>query len=299
MKPDRIVVTGANGQLGKCLKDVAAQQFSSNRKMDFLFEDKLSLDITNEDLLQSYFKTHQPSYIINCAAYTAVDKAETEQELAFAINEQGVKNLIETAKSYQTKIIHISTDYVFEGDGTEPYIPEDKINPQGAYGLSKAKGEQAILSDYKAAVIIRTSWVYSEYGHNFFKTMHKLSKEKEQLNIVNDQVGCPTYAGDLAYAILQIINTKQNWSQPEIYHFANCGKITWYSFAKKIMELSGSNCKINGIPSSEYPTPAKRPAFSLLSTEKIAKAFGLSIPFWEDSLRKCFSKFIELQKIDL
>jgi len=187
---DKILITGANGQLGKCIKD-ASEHFKG---YDFLWADKTRLDISNDQQVQIYFEKHQPQYIINCAAYTAVDKAESEQDLAYSINETGVKNLAEACKKYSTKILHISTDYVFEGNGTKPYTPEDAINPQGVYGKSKAKGEEVLIAADIPSVIVRTSWVYSQYGHNFFKTMYRLGAEKESLNVVNDQIGCPTYA---------------------------------------------------------------------------------------------------------
>jgi len=287
MKQDKILITGANGQLGKCLKDAAAHF----KNFQFLFEDKTNLDITNSENVLSYFKQHQPDYIINCAAYTPVDKAETEQDLAFSINEAGIQNLVEAVKSYPSKIVHISTDYVFDGSGMHPYKPNHSTNPQGIYGLSKAKGEQVLLKANLPSIIVRTSWVYSEYGHNFFKTMTRLGAEKENLNVVNDQIGCPTYAGDLAYTLLQIISSKLKWIDNEIYHYSNCGKVSWYDFAMKIMELNEYNCTVNPIPTSEYPTPAKRPAYSVLSIGKIAQTFGLSIPFWTDSLKKCHERF--------
>jgi len=289
MLADKILVTGANGQLAKCIKD-ASVNFN---EYDFLFADKIVLDISKKSQVEAYFEKYQPQYIINCAAYTAVDKAESEQGLAYAINETGVKNLAEICKKYQTKILHISTDYVFEGNSGIPYTPEDKINPQGVYGKSKAKGEEVLLSANIPSVIIRTSWIYSQYGHNFFKTMYRLGAEKESLNVVNDQMGCPTYASDLAYVLLEIIRLKKEWTDTEIYHYSNCGKITWYDFAAKIMELGNYSCVVNPISTSDYPTPAKRPLYSLLSTEKTAKVFGLSIPYWEDSLQKCWIRYRE------
>ncbi len=287
MRRDKILVTGANGQLGKCLKDASA-----NFKMyNFLFADKATLDISKDHTVQTFFEQHQPQYLINCAAYTAVDKAETEQELAYAINEKGVQHLSKACKKHHTKMLHISTDYVFEGNGTKPYTPDDVINPQGVYGKSKASGEQVLLEENIPAVIVRTSWVYSEYGHNFFKTMCRLGAEKESLTVVNDQIGCPTYAGDLAYVLLEIIRLKKDWSTPAIFHYSNCGQISWYNFASKIMELGNHSCTIHPIPTVDYPTPAKRPAYSLLSAEKIAKSFGLSVPWWADSLGKCWKKY--------
>lgn len=289
MLNDKILITGANGQLGKCLKDASA----NFKACDFLFADKAMLDISNNNTVQTYFDQHQPQYLINCAAYTAVDKAETEQELAYAINEKGTQHLSKACKKYHTKMLHISTDYVFEGNGTKPYTPDDKINPQGVYGKSKAKGEEVLMLANIPSVIVRTSWVYSQYGHNFFKTMSRFGAEKESLTVVNDQIGCPTYAGDLAYALLEIIRLKKNWTGTEIYHYSNGGQISWYDFAVKIMDLDHYNCVVNPIPTKDYPTPAKRPSYSLLSTEKIAKAFGLSIPWWEDSLQKCWKRYQE------
>jgi len=292
MQADKILITGANGQLAKCIKDVSV----NFTEYEFLFADKITLDIGNTKQVQTYFEKHQPKYLINCAAYTAVDKAETEPELAYTINETGVSNLANACQKYGSKLIHISTDYVFEGNGLRPYTPEDKINPQGIYGKSKAKGEEVLQSAKLPSVIVRTSWVYSQYGHNFFKTMYRLGAEKESLNVVNDQIGCPTYAGDLAYVLLEIIRLKKDWTDTEIYHYSNSGKTSWYNFAAKIMELGEYTCVVNPIATTDYPTPAKRPSYSLLSSEKITKVFGLSIPWWEDSLQKCLDRYKSLNQ---
>lgn len=290
MRLDSVLVTGSNGQLGQCLKDVASQFKSYN----FIFTTRANLDITNTTQVEDFFKTHQPKFCINCAAYTAVDKAEEEPDLANEINHLAVANLGDICQQHATKLIHISTDYVFDGQATQPYRTTNEIEPIGAYGRSKAFGEQSLVDKNIAAIIIRTAWVYSEYGKNFFKTMHRLGGEKEELNVVNDQIGSPTYARDLAYATLQILSQIKALKQTEIFHYANAGKISWFNFAEAIMEIGNLNCKINPIPTAEFPTPAKRPAYSLLSTKKIVKQFGISIPFWKSSLVKCFKNYKRL-----
>jgi len=292
MRLDNILITGANGQLGQCIKDVAPLFPNYN----FIFTTKANLDITNGTAIKDFFKTHQPKFCINCAAYTAVDKAEEEMDLADKINHLAVASLGVICQQNSTKLIHISTDYVFDGQATEPYRTTNEVEPIGAYGRSKAFGEQSLVNNNIPAVIIRTAWVYSEYGNNFFKTMYRLGNGKAALNVVNDQIGNPTYAKDLAYAILQILPQVKTLNQTEILHYANAGKISWFNFAESIMELGNYNCTINPIPTVEYPTPAKRPAYSVLSTEKIVKQYGISIPFWKHSLVKCFKNYEQLTK---
>lgn len=278
-----ILVTGANGQLGKEMQE-AAKNFS---QYNFLFVAKDELPIDNFETAQKYFDNHSIDVCVNCAAYTAVDRAETEKEKAFAINAVAVGNLARLCKENNALFIHISTDYVFDGTATAPYKEDNPVNPIGVYGASKLNGEELALQNNPGSIIIRTSWVYSSFGNNFVKTMLRLMKEKESINVVNDQQGCPTYAADLAKAIMNII--EGNIITPGIYNFSNHGIITWYDFAVAIKELSGSNCIVNPIPSSQYPTPAKRPAYSVLDTTKIRDTFNVVIPEWEESLKKCIT----------
>lgn len=278
---EKILVTGSGGQLAKKLQEAAtaAPQFQ------FIFLSKEEMPVQEDERVRSVFNKHQPQYLINCAAYTAVDKAETEKDMAFLVNAAAVKILATVCKEYHTKFIHISTDYVFDGTASVPYKEEAPTNPQGIYGTSKLRGEKYAMQCNPGSIIIRTSWVYAEPGRNFVKTMVKLMGEREEINVVSDQFGSPTYAADLAGAILQIISSG-NW-QPGIYHYSNEGIISWYEFAIAIKELTGSNCKVNPIKTSEYPTAAKRPAYSALNTAKIRETFGISIPGWKESLRRC------------
>lgn len=276
-----ILVTGANGQLGKEMQVIAVNFPSYN----FLFVTREELQIDNAEAVTKYFETHSIDVCVNCAAYTAVDKAETETEKAFLINGDAVGNLALLCKEKNALFIHISTDYVFDGTATTPYKEDHLVNPIGVYGASKLKGEELAMQNNSASIIIRTSWVYSSFGNNFVKTMLRLMKEKESINVVEDQQGCPTYAADLAAGIMDIISgTKM---EPGIYNFSNHGVINWYQFALAIKELSGSKCVVNPIPSSQYPTPAKRPAYSVMDTTKIRETFNVVIPEWKESLRKC------------
>ncbi|MBM3415818.1 MAG: dTDP-4-dehydrorhamnose reductase [Bacteroidetes bacterium] len=285
----KILVTGANGQLGKELQQLAP----GFPDYEFIFLSKEDLPIHHFEMVRHYFSVYHPAYVINCAAYTAVDRAETEKERSCQINGEAVGVLAAICKENNCRLIHISTDYVFDGTATVPYKEEDTTNPQSAYGASKLEGEQQAMQFNPDCIIIRTSWVYSEYGKNFVKTMVKLMGEKKEIHVVNDQVGSPTYAADLAEAILQIIANCQSSivnCQGGIYHFSNTGIINWYDFALAIKELTGSTCKINPIPTSQYPTPAKRPAYSVLDTAKIQKVFGIRLKEWKDSLKACISK---------
>ncbi len=278
----KILVTGANGQLGRELADLAAQYSG----FDFLFTTREDLPITDSDKLTSFFAKHRPQFCINAAAYTAVDKAEKKEEHAavFAANAEAVKTIAELCSQYNTKLVQPSTDYVFDGSATHPYKEEDPTAPVNTYGESKLKGEE-FAGQLTDAVILRTSWVYSAYGNNFVKTMLRLMKERDQLNIVSDQFGSPTYAADLADAIIQIISFP-SW-QAGIYHFTNDALISWYDFAEAIKELAGSSCTINPISSEEYPTAAKRPAYSVLDKTKIQQVFGIRLKHWLDSLAEC------------
>jgi dTDP-4-dehydrorhamnose reductase len=279
-----ILVTGANGQLGKEIKQLE----SAYPGFRFIFLSREDLPIHHFELVRNFFKGYKPQYLINCAAYTAVDKAESEKDLAFQVNGEAVGVLAAVCKEYGTKFIHISTDYVFDGNGTTPYTTDAPTNPQSVYGASKLKGEQEAMKYNPDSIIIRTSWVYSEFGKNFVKTMRKLMSERDTLNVVSDQVGSPTYAADLAEVILQIIASGK-WVAG-MYHFSNTGVISWYDFAVSINELSGLHCRIQPIPSSDYPTPAKRPAYSVMDTAKIFATFGLLPKNWKDSLIACLKK---------
>jgi len=278
-----ILVTGANGQLGREMQVIAAAYPAYH----FLFVAKETLPIDEVDTVKKYFADHSIDVCVNCAAYTAVDKAETETASAFAINADAVGNLASQCKEHKASFIHISTDYVFDGTATEPYKEDHPVNPVNAYGASKLKGEQLALQNNPDSIIIRTSWVYSSFGNNFVKTMLRLMKERESINVVADQQGCPTYAADLAAAIMHIISAGNN--SAGIYNFSNSGIINWHEFAVAIKELSGSNCIVNPIPSSQYPTPAKRPAYSVMDTSKITSTFGVTIPAWKESLKKCIA----------
>lgn len=278
-----ILVTGANGQMGSELQALAAD-FAEYR---FLYVTKEDLNIADASTLEKYFSEHIIDFCINCAAYTAVDKAETEPESALLINAIAVAALATVCNKNNTQLIHISTDYVFDGTATEPYKETDKTNPVSVYGRSKLQGEVFALENCPTAIIIRTAWLYSSFGNNFVKTMLRLMKEKESINVVCDQFGCPTYAADLAAAIMQIITSNQSKSHSGIYHYSNAGITNWYKFAVAIKELTSSNCVVNPIPTSQYPTPAKRPGYSVLDTTKIKETFGLAIPAWEDGLKRC------------
>lgn len=278
-----ILVTGANGQLGNEMQVVSKQYPAYN----FLFVDKDGLPIDDFETTQKYFDNHSIDVCVNCAAYTAVDRAETEKAKAFAINGSAVGNLAKLCKENNALFIHVSTDYVFDGTATSPYKEDNAVNPIGVYGVSKLQGEELAQQNNPASVIIRTSWVYSSFGNNFVKTMLRLMKERESINVVNDQRGCPTYAADLAKAIMDIISGTV--VTPGIYHYSDHGIITWFDFAVAIRELSASNCIVNPISTSQYPTPAKRPAYSVLDTTKIRDTFNVVIPEWEVSLKKCIT----------
>ena len=280
-----ILVTGANGQLGKELQ-VLAPGFADYR---FLFAAKEDLNIEDVDAIEKYFLNHPINFCINCAAYTAVDKAETENESAFLINAAAVANLAKVCNKNKTQLIHISTDYVFDGTASQPYKETDKTNPVSIYGKSKLQGEELAMQHAPSTIIIRTAWLYSSFKANFVKTMLRLMKEKDSINVVNDQFGCPTYAADLALAIMQIIVSNKSNKNPGIYHYTNAGVTNWYEFAVAIKNITKSNCTVNPISTAQYPTAAKRPAYSVLDTSKIKDVFALSIPDWEDSLQKCLA----------
>ena len=292
----KILVTGANGQLGTALRKEAVQ-FAG---FQFIYTDVAELDLCQPDAVSRFFATEKPDYVINCAAYTAVDKAEQDSEMTMRINRDAPKNLAEACKSYPSKLIHISTDYVFDGENSRPYHEEDTVNPQSEYGRTKLAGEQAILSSGAEAIVIRTAWLYSAYGNNFVKTMLRLGNEKEALNVVADQVGTPTFANDLASAILQIIAHCETGFKPfqsGVYHYSNEGVASWYDFAKAIFEMANiEKCRVLPIATAGYPTPAQRPAYSVLDKSKIKIIFELSIPYWRDALRECVAQLNEVPK---
>ena len=281
---NKILVTGANGQVAKEIKEIVE---GDER---FIFSSKDKLDITDFKKLEGFLETNNIKTIINCAGYTNVDKAESEKELALKVNFEGVKNLAELSRKFNIKLIHLSTDYVFDGKNYKPYVESDKTNPVNFYGISKLKGEEAIKElNSKNSIIIRTSWVYSKYGNNFVKTILKYSKEKDELNVVYDQIGSPTYSKDLAEVLLLLVE-KDIYG---IYHFSNEGVLSWYDFAKEIVKMAKIDCKINPIESFEYPLPASRPHFSLLNKSKIKKELNIDLPYWKDSLDECLRELGE------
>ncbi|MDR3272907.1 MAG: dTDP-4-dehydrorhamnose reductase [Flavobacteriaceae bacterium] len=285
----KILITGANGQLGSCLK----QQIKKNPLPDyeFVFTDAQELDITDKLLVATYFFDNKFDCVINCAAYTAVDKAESEVDTAQKLNADAVKYLAKGCDSQGSVFIHISTDYVFSGEEESPRKETDPIAPIGVYGKTKLEGERLAFEENKKTYVIRTAWLYSPYGNNFVKTMLRLFGEKEEINVINDQLGSPTNALDLAGAILTIIRSgkKNNYG---IYHYSNEGQCTWYEFAEEIKKLSGAKTKINPVPTSAYFTLAKRPKYSLLDKTKIKATFGVSVPEWKESLKGVFGKYL-------
>jgi len=282
-----ILVTGSNGQLGKCLKDaVEAKKTLSTECKDFIFTDIQELDITDIKAVSNFVRKNKIDCIINAAAYTAVDKAESELEQAFNINEHGVWNLAHICMEQNAFLIHVSTDYVFDGKATKPYKTNASTKPVSIYGKSKLAGEKAIFFEQIPSIIIRTSWLYSKYGHNFLNTMLRLGKEKEEIYVVNDQLGAPTNANDLATAILQIINQTGKITRPTIFHYANEGITTWYGFAKEIMKTAKLPCSVHPITTIEYPTPAARPAYSVFDLSKIKTQFNIHIPNWVEGLQR-------------
>ena len=284
-----ILVTGANGQLGQAIRKAS----KDNAEMTFFFADSDILDITNPENCESIFKEIKPDFCVNCAAYTEVDKAESEEEKAYNINVIGAKNLAESCKKHDAILIHISTDFVFDGEKNIPYTEEDQPNPKSVYGATKLQGEQEVQKILERYFIIRTSWVYSEFGNNFYKTMLRLASERDSLNVVNDQIGTPTNANCLAKAIIQMVESEVRSPKSEekilnpnfgLYNFSNEGFCSWYDFAKKIFEINNIKIELNPIPTSAYPTPAIRPKYSILDKSKIKKTFGIEIKSWENAL---------------
>jgi dTDP-4-dehydrorhamnose reductase len=282
-----ILVTGANGQLANELKIYSAK----NSIDHFLFTNREELPIENVNAVELFFEKNQIDYCINCAAYTAVDKAETEKEKSFLINADAVGGLANICRIHNVKLIHISTDYVYGGSSNIPLKEENAVAPINVYGSSKLKGEEMALKKNPSTLIIRTSWVYSSFGNNFVKTMLHLFNEKDEINVVADQYGSPTYAADLAEVIMKFVEKmKMGNNFSGIVNYSNEGITTWYDFAKEIKVLVKSDCKINSIPTSSYKTAAKRPLYSVLNTSKIKGLLHLEIPSWQESLKKCMAE---------
>lgn len=289
-KAKTIAVTGANGQLGTVMQELAHTMPGFN----FVFTDVADLDITKPADLKYFFNLHAPKYLINCAAYTAVDKAESEPAMARLINAKAVELMAMECKMHKTKFIQVSTDYVFDGIASVPYVETDFTNPLGVYGLTKCEGEEALMLSGCDGYVFRTSWLYSVHGHNFLKTILRLGAERETLNMVYDQVGTPTLADDLVKAIFTLITALNNKQKVPtgIYHFSNEGVTSWYDFAQAIVELAGLKCKIMPILTKEYPTASARPAYSLLNKGKVKAALGIEIPHWRASLKQAVSKLL-------
>ena len=281
-----ILITGANGQLGS-----EFQKRSFSLLDEVFYTDVEELDITDLKSVISFVSRNEIDTIINCAAYTAVDRAEEEEEKAAKINRDAVMNLATAAKKSGALLVHVSTDYVFDGNHDVPYTEKDPTNPQTVYGRTKLEGEQAITSSGCMYIIIRTAWLYSAYGHNFMKTMLRLGEERDEISVVHDQLGTPTYAGDLAEAIIKLLEREDLPELEGIYHYSNEGGCSWYDFAREIMALSGKNCTVNPITTEQYPTKAKRPAYSVLDKTKIQKTLELEIPNWKDSLKRLIETF--------
>lgn len=292
MQSKRILVTGANGQLGNEMRRLGA--VSPN---EYIFTDVAELDITNREAVMAFTQENNVNIIVNCAAYTNVDKAEDDEATAELINATAVRNLAEAMKAVDGTLFHVSTDYVFGTEGNTPRTEEMATNPLGAYGRTKLHGEQAIAEVGAKAIIIRTAWLYSEFGNNFLKTMLRLTAEKENLNVVFDQVGTPTYAGDLALAIFSIIEGEQYTGNEGIYHFSNEGVCSWYDFAQEITTaMRHDKCKINPCHSNEFPSKVTRPPYSVLDKTKIKMTFGVEIPHWRDSMIYCLKRIIMQQQ---
>ena len=281
-----ILVAGSNGQLGSELK-VLHQQFP---QWKFLFLDLPDIDITNQQMVGNILKSNSIDVIVNCAAYTAVDKAEEEKELAAKVNATGPEVLAKEATNNNCLLVHVSTDFVFDGKKSTPYTEEDAVNPMSEYGRTKADGEKAVAGNCSASIIVRTSWLYSSFGNNFVKTMLKLGTDRDSLNVIYEQIGTPTYANDLAKAILKIVEKSRDETlNYGIYHYSNEGVASWYDFTQAIFDISGTSCKVNPILAKDYPLPAVRPTYSVMDKNKIKTEFTLDIPYWRESLKTCLA----------
>ena len=279
-----VLVTGSNGQLGRCIKDFV----QSSKELNFIFTDKDELDITNKEDVNAFFESNTIAYCINCAAYTAVDKAESNEDFAVAVNVLGVENLANACKNHKAILIHISTDFVFDGKQTKPYTELDEPKPINTYGQTKLDGEKAVARILERHFILRTSWLYSEYGNNFLKTMLRLGKEKNEVHVVSDQIGAPTYARDLAFLISSIIKNKK--IPFGIYHFSNKGEASWYDFATDIFNLSNIRVKVRPIKAKDFVTSVNRPIYSVMDKTKIKDNLGIAIPHWKESLKECINR---------
>jgi len=289
MKPI-VVVTGKNGQLGWELQQLAS---SFESRYDFVFADRTMLDLSQPETIAPFIAQYRPQYVLNCAAYTAVDKAESEQLEAMTINGISVGELATACEQHHCKLITISTDYVFDGNGTSPYQPDTPTDPVNYYGYSKCIGEQLAQKNNPSSIIVRTSWVYSEHGHNFVKTMLRLMKERPELKVVSDQVGSPTYAADLAAALMQIVEEDRRGNHRSgIYHYSNTGVISWYDFALAIRDHAKLTANVLPIPGTAYPTPASRPAYSVMDTTKVQTDFGIILQPWEERLAQCLRQLV-------
>lgn len=283
----KVLITGSNGQLGSEIKQIAGKF----PELEFAFTDVAELDITNPDKVSAFFEVFRPEFLVNCAAYTAVDKAETDLETATLLNATAVGILASEAAKVKSKVIHVSTDYVFDGKGPRPYKEDNMVDPQSAYGRTKLDGEIQCLRNNNASMVIRTSWLYSAFGNNFVKTMLRLGNERAEIGVIADQIGSPTNAADLALAILTIISSDVSRTKsfiPGIYHYSNEGVASWYDFTKAIFEIAEINCFVKPIASEDFPSPVQRPAYSVMDKSKIKLTFGLQIPYWRDSLKSYF-----------
>lgn len=287
-----ILVTGANGQLGNEMRRISVQ--SPNK---YIFTDVAELDITDRGAVRALVEAERVDVIVNCAAYTNVEKAEEDYERADLLNNRAVENLALAAKAVDATVIHVSTDYVFKGNSSVPYFEDMETDPLGVYGTTKLAGERALIATGCRYLIFRTAWLYSSFGNNFVKTMRRLTAERESLNVVFDQVGTPTYAGDLAALIYHVIETGQ-LDKEGIYHYSDEGVCSWYDFAIEIAEMSGNSCDIRPCHSDEFPTKAERPHFSVLDKTKVKKTFGVVVPYWKDSLRRCVTELSEREGKD-
>ena len=284
MMDARILVTGANGQVGRALRDLSGR----HPEFGFVFLSREDMPIHHYEGMRNVIEAVKPFALVNCAAYTAVDRAETEKDLAMTVNAEAPGILASLCREHGARFIHLSTDYVFDGKANSPYREEDPTAPTSVYGLSKREGERRALESNPDSVVIRTSWVYFEHGKNFVKTMMRLMRDRERVGVVNDQFGSPTYAGDLAECILQLLESSR-WV-PGVYHFSNEGDIAWHEFAVAIRDIIGSACKVDAITTEQYPTPAPRPAYSVLDKRKIIETYGIRLVPWRESLAKCLSR---------